>query len=326
MSGYNIEAVEKLTTIGQVVGTVNVTTYLTERTSGLKDFIDLARDLLGRGAPTLEGSEDITTLKTKLRRQKILPKPVLITVHGALVPHFLLRSGWWERQPETHRNRITWKDDLQAWLFTGFEQWGPSWDLNVEPRDGSDGVLVAQLGAGDEVESIPVVIPAPIARGVREHLCGLQRVLSASVTGLLCHRRHRERLAVPQRSRLDRLNQWDKNFDYCLLLDPEDRRHAVSRRHDAPDIYSGYLWQCVAPKAWVKDRNALINDVYFVWEHTDFTKPDAVNYNLDSLAHKVSRLEQRHGEVALLQKSSTLVPGEPTLSTEEFYRLIMGSA
>ena len=65
-----------------------------------------------------------------------------------------------------------------------------------------------------------------------------------------------------------------------------------------------------------------LDEVYLIWEHTDFTKPDAVAYNLDGLQHKADYLRRRHGNLILLQKSMPLVPGEPHCPTDQFYKLV----
>ncbi|MFZ5863141.1 MAG: hypothetical protein ACOYXR_09920 [Nitrospirota bacterium] len=72
----------------------------------------------------------------------------------------------------------------------------------------------------------------------------------------------------------------------------------------------------------MKEGAALeLNDVYFVWEHTNFADQDSVRYNLDSLEHKERylRTQHDHGEFVLLQKSSLLVHGSPIWSKQEFY-------
>jgi len=78
------------------------------------------------------------------------------------------------------------------------------------------------------------------------------------------------------------------------------------------------------PKAWYVEGNVpSINEVFFIWEHTDFSKPDAVAYNTDSLEKKAAYFKERYGELVLLQKSSDLVPGEePLFCTSEFYNKI----
>jgi hypothetical protein len=67
-----------------------------------------------------------------------------------------------------------------------------------------------------------------------------------------------------------------------------------------------------------------LNQVYFVWEHTNFAKQGAVAYNLESLEHKERYLRDKRGELVLVQKSSPLVPGEPEWSHEEIYNLLTG--
>jgi hypothetical protein len=88
-------------------------------------------------------------------------------------------------------------------------------------------------------------------------------------------------------------------------------------------VYSGYLWKCVAPKRYLKDKRVSLNDVWFIWEHTNFASPEAVSYNLDSLERKEDYVRRDHGELVLVQKSSFLVPGDPAWRAEEVYDLLL---
>ena len=106
-----------------------------------------------------------------------------------------------------------------------------------------------------------------------------------------------------------------------------DTRHRISILAEETGIYSGYLWKCVAPLSWMENsRDLHLNQAYFLWEHTNFARQEAVAYNLDSLAHKEEYLRARHGDLVLIQKSSPLVPGKPEWSHEEIYDLLSGKA
>jgi hypothetical protein len=84
-------------------------------------------------------------------------------------------------------------------------------------------------------------------------------------------------------------------------------------------IYSGYIWQCWTLKDKLqKDSNPSLKDAYFLWEHTDFTKRDAVDYNLESLERKAEYLEKRTGPLVMLQKSCSVVPGQPYYPQAKF--------
>lgn len=74
---------------------------------------------------TIRGTETIDDLRAKLLHKPIqLPKRVKIKVHGTLFPCALLSSGWWEKQKSAKVQHMKWRDGLQEWLFTGFDQWG----------------------------------------------------------------------------------------------------------------------------------------------------------------------------------------------------------
>jgi len=84
------------------------------------------------------------------------------------------------------------------------------------------------------------------------------------------------------------------------------------------------LWQCWGPKEWfVGMKTPRLNEVYFLWEHTDLTKPEALEYNLDSLNHKAEYLLKRNPDLILLQKSSSVVPGKPACPSGLFYHYML---
>jgi hypothetical protein len=78
------------------------------------------------------------------------------------------------------------------------------------------------------------------------------------------------------------------------------------------------------PKKNLADHKLTVADVYFIWEHTNFASPAAVAYNLDGLRSKEEYLERRCGELVLVQKSSTIVPGDPRWNPEDIYGLLLG--
>ncbi len=293
-----------------------VTAYLAGRISYVKDF---AKGLFLHKKLTFQGTEDIYDLRKKLIEKKVSKKPGFLAVEGTFFPCLLLYSGWWERQGKVKVPELVWQDNLQEWLFHGFEQWGPSWDISLSAKEAISPYIFAQLGAGDEVNSIPVIIPGEKAKAVRQNILGGQMVFEAEVKGLLYHRSH---LPKPL---FTSLGQWGKAFDYCILLNEDDEQHTISRRLDKTATFSAYLWQCWGPKQWLKDKKMpRLDEVYFVWEHTDFTKQDAIAYNLDSLQRKADYIQSKHGDLALLQKSTSIVPGEPLCPTELFYNFLLG--
>jgi hypothetical protein len=273
-----------------------------------------------RSRQGLENVGNVHDFRRKLLRQKPLDKPLLITVEGSYFPATLLSSGWWEREHEAKIPDFRWQDGLQEWLYRGFEEWAPSWDFNLAEEKSL--LHFGQIGAGDEAESLPVIIQGEKSTIVRENLAvGKKNVFQATVTGLLNHRS-----ALPA-DVLTSVNRYGKAFEYCILVSEVDKKHGISLGLDKrTSPYSGYLWQCWGPKEWlVGMKTPSLNEVYFLWEHTDFTKPDAVEYNLDSLNHKSEFLLKKHPNLALLQKSSSIVPGDPACPAKLFYEYILGS-
>lgn len=260
------------------------------------------------------GVHEVESLRSKLVRTRPIERPTLMTVVGTFFPCLLLFPAWWERLSRAERRDIAWRDDLQEWLFYGFEEWGPSWDLSLATGDGGQPDLFAQVGTVDELNSLPVIVTGEQARRLRQELLPAHPVFEAEITGVLTHRSHIQR--SEERTR------WGKAFDYALVV-REDERHAVRYRGTTP-TYSAYLWQCWVPDQWfVPDRPPRIDDVYFAWEHTDYTKDGALAYNLDGLRKKAEYLEHRHGPLTLLQKSSWLVEGTPVYPTARFRSFLL---
>lgn len=322
----------------QHVENLTIDVQMLERSAWAMDYVN--RNQLGhecriRWADITE-IRDVGTLREHLGKVEVLPEPKCVDIKGTLCPAQLLYTGWWERKEKESNVNIKWRDGLQEWLFKGFELWGPSWDVTRPTKDNPNPSLIAQLGDGDEVESLPVIIPPSLAAQVRnEFLVGeggeRKWVYEAKVKGLLCHRSHLSRpdlFADQKTTKTDLISlrewdaQWGEAFDYCILINETDENHST-KPHQRPriDLYSGYIWKCIMPKAWYQEgKIPAINDVFFIWEHTDFSKPDAVAYNMDSLDNKEQYFKERFGEQLLLQKSSDLVRGdEPLFSTSDFY-------
>lgn len=264
--------------------------------------------------PATSGIQQVDALFNKLESGEADKLAGDITAQGMFFPCILLSSGWWQKGGKTSKPSIAWRDPVQEWLFRGFDEWAPSLDISLHAQPDAGPYLFAQLGAGDEAQSLLVIIPGEKAKEVRGYVASEGLTFAAQVTGRLTNRQH-----LPPALR-QKLPRWGNAFDSCIQLDEDNKDHTViplSRALLTP--YSGYLWQCVAPKALVQGKQLPeLNEVYFVWEHTEFTQPDAVKYNLDSLLHKVEYLRSIHGDLVLLQKSSALVPGEPLYSSGVF--------
>ena len=270
--------------------------------------------------------EHISELRVKLLQERHeLQSPKSLTVTGTLFPCALLSSGWWERNAKASTRQPKWRDGVQEWLFTGFDLWGPSWDFTWDlenwEKKRERRYFIAQLGDGDEANSLPVLIPGEKARRLQEYFRdqnwgGMQ----AAVTGLLGGRRHFASDIDP-----GALELFGGLLDYCLWLDADNDAHYVEPLVEETRVYSGYLWKCLAPKAWLEDgRKPCVNDVYFVWEHTNFANADAVAYALEAVELKERYLARHHGELILVQKSSALVPGKEHWPNEEIYALLLG--
>ncbi|HJU40861.1 MAG TPA: hypothetical protein VJ724_14920 [Tahibacter sp.] len=306
-------------------------------TAGRDFVISLGPYLEGRATPhrawvrrpgepwdsTIRGKETISDLRAKLLYGEApLAQPTRLTVVGTLFPSALLSSGWWERAAETKIRRIKWRDGVQEWLFHGFHQWGPSWDFtwNIDQWDvhRHRPYFIAQIGDGDEANSLPVLIPRDKAVSVRD---GFERWggVQAEVTGLLGRRQHFEAQTGGVA-----LELFGGLLDYCLWLNADDRTHAVEPLVDDAEVYSGYLWKCIAPNEVPDKRGVCLNDVYFVWEHANLVDDDAVKYALDALDNKQRYLERRLGTMRLIQKSCAIVPGEEVMSDQDIYAILLG--
>ncbi|HKO89382.1 MAG TPA: hypothetical protein VJU83_12815 [Burkholderiales bacterium] len=273
---------------------------------------------------------EIDDLRTRLLEVG-LEEPIRVTARGTLFPSALLTSGWWEKQSQRAGKNVIWHDKVQAWLFHGFEVWGPSWDFTFDLENWKTHpdrpYFVAQLGEGDEANSIPIFVPREKAKRIVEHIAEEREEggwfgFEAKVTGLLSHRRDFH-ARVPGME----LEMFGGLLDYCIWLDEADPRHCIEPLHQNTEIYSGYLWKCVMPKTFLRaDGQPRLQDAYFLWEHTNFANLDAVAYNLDSLEAKERYLEQRRGELILVQKSSELVPGKPNWSSKAVYQALLARA
>jgi hypothetical protein len=271
---------------------------------------------LARGPRPVGVEDHISELLARLKKGPVLDSPELITVRGVFYPAVLMTPGIWDRpDPGEGTAEIQWRTPLQDWLFSGFEEWAPSWDLNT-PDGHTDRPLFGQLGHEDEAFSLLVLVTGPGAGLLREKLLGAaEMVCNVELRCWLIHRSHAGAM-VPRRMRT-----WGKTFDYCLLVDLT-QGHRIER-YDADEPYSGYLWECVAPKEWLGGKGVPeLVDSFFVWEHTDFASPQARDYGLDALAHKHAYIEERFGELELIQKSAPIVPGKSLLATESFYAVV----
>jgi hypothetical protein len=213
---------------------------------------------------------------------------------------------------------MTWRNPLQAWLFKGFDLWAPSWDIcwgAVDPTDESKQYYIAQLTSGDEADSLPVIIGRERALRLNSEFLNGWGGFEATIVGTLGKRSDfSDKLPANERRTEE---------DFYISIEDDNRAHGVIRLTNAStELYSGYLWKVLAPEEWYNNNPLLsLDQVYFVWEHTNFAAKEALDYNLESLAHKEELIAKYHpgGKLVLLQKSHAIVPGEPTWPIERFY-------
>jgi TIR domain len=322
--GTLLQSVRQLTGRRSRTKGANVSPYLISR--GPAAHRDYTGHPQGPWDPAITGTETIENLRLKLTRGGVeLEKPLPIKVQGTLYPCALLSSGWWERRAAAKTRQIKWRDGLQEWLFHGFEEWGPSWDFTWDfdnwAHSSKRPYFIAQLGDGDEANSIPVLLPATKAKRLQEVFERTWGGMEAEISGVLGHRKHFAQYVNPQA-----LELFGGLLDYCLWLDDDNKEHKISPRTKHTDVYSGYLWKCVAPKELLHGRTPCLNDVYFIWEHVNFADRDALAYCLEALNNKEEHVRKRYGELMLVQKSSALVPGTPALAADTIYGLLLGKA
>ena len=272
---------------------------------------------------TIRSTETVEDLRAKLfDAPGRLAGPIEISVEGALFPCALLSSGWWEKRKETKAREFLWRDGLQEWLFHGFDLWGPSWDFtwDFEVGERQRPYAIAQIGDGDEANSLPMLLPRNKARRLKEVLGGEWGGTQATVRGVLGTRSHFEKHVDP-----GILSLFGGLLDYCLWLDEDNSGHTISiPRGQRTSVYSGYIWKCVAPKQLLLENTPVLSDVYFLWEHTNWNSKDFISFSLEALENKEEQIRRRWGEVVLLQKSSPLVPGTPRLSKDTVYDMLLG--
>jgi hypothetical protein len=282
------------------------------------DHFDVVEAAVARPAGTGERREaDIRSLRHALeQREAVSPEPEEYVVRGVFYPAVLLSSGVWERD-EVDAHAIDWPHELQRWLFSGFIKWAPSLDLNTTSSAGRERPFLGQIGYEDEAFSLLVVVTGEGAAETRERLLGEDEMAcNVELAGTLMHSSH----ANPE---IDVGSQpWGKTFEYCLRVELGRDGHHL-KRTDEQEEYSGYLWECVAPRARLRVGAApAVRDVFFLWEHTDLSSTAAREYAVASLQHKRAYVEKLAGELVLVQKSSPKLPGEPLMDADEFFAIV----
>ncbi len=270
------------------------------------------------------GVETIENVRAKLLRGVTLEHPVQITVKGALFPCALLTSGWWDRGFNMGVKKVQWRNKVQEWLFHGFDLWGPSWDFTWDIDNWEESrtrnCFIAQLGDGDEANSLSVLIPNSKAQRLRESLQQWGGIVEAEITCLLGHRKH-----FKEHFDSNLMELFGGLLDYCLWINEEDKAHKIKvKKRQLTDVYSGYLWKCLAAKQRLINDRPKLEDVYFVWEHTNLSSPDAVAYGLEALEQKEAYIKRKfEDDLVLVQKSSSLVPGTPLWKPQDVYAMLL---
>ncbi len=304
--------------------TVSTQGYLVNR--GIEiyhDFLVKLKRSTTRDPEKVEISKLRNTLLREVESGLQMVQPVPLSVSGTLFPCALIRPGWWEKPGGPKISNIKFPDPLQDWLYHGFDLWGPSWDYSwmLDTDDNKIRIdrpyFIAQLGGGDEADSLPVFIPFSIARKLRQEFQEGWGGFEATVTGVLGHRSHFGELGR-QYEHVGGL------LDFCLVLREDETTHKVTRSPEDTRLYSGYLWKCLAPRKWVGDIHKVkLNQVFFLFEHVNFAESEAVKFGLDSLDFKENRIRGKHGDLITVQKVSSLVPGDCEWSPQDVYNLLI---
>lgn len=252
-----------------------------------------------------------------------LRDPFELSVSGTLFPSARLAAGWWQNGLTLSAAKPQWRDPLQEWLFDIFNHWGPSWDFSWQGQREigialENRYFLAQIGYGDEVDSLPVLLPNRIARHLWERFAANYGPIEVEIRGLLGHRRHFER-HVDQKA----LKAFGGLMDYCLWLDADNEDHQVLIKTDQTEIFTGYIWKCMTPSTLLTERVPRLNDVWFLWEHVNLANEASLSAGLEYLSQKERMIEERFGSFSLVHKSSALVPGEPLLGVDAVYDMFI---
>jgi len=294
--------------------------YFEEKLGHIKDFLVEPPEPVD---PSPQHKGTVIELRDALKKREKLEEPQLIKVKGTLFPAALLTAGWWERVRSEGLVDIKWRNTLQRWLFEGFDAWAPSWEISWDFEglgQRAKPYYVAQLTAGDEADSLAVILPPRLAREWRDKFRRTWGGLEVEVTGILGHR------AQAQKELAAGEVLPGQASEYCIWLKDDEAKHDIQEFEKDTVLYSGYIWKCLIPRRWMEEGDLVgLSQVYIAWEHTNFAARDAVRYNMAALRHKESLIHTKHrkdGGLILLQKSHWLVPGEPVWPIEDFYNLL----
>lgn len=305
--------------------TDNLHVWLDDAVSHSHDYIVQADNKSTSTGRYFEKLEAIDLLN-KIKEKNINEVNLDFHVEGTLFPTLLLCPGWWDRK--TNRDYTTNLDDcndIQKWLFTGFEQWAPSWEVSLEMEKPW---LLAQLAGQDEAESIALIIDKYHAENIRKSFYNKKSPLKVEVTGSLFHRRD-----LPVDMLLDNNEISTMVNDYCIVVRQENKNHNIKTLEESR-FYTGYLWQCCIPEKIYENKKSpdgtiypKISDVYMIWEHTQYGSKEAVEYNLHGLNEKKVFIEKYISDKLIVIQNSSIIVGndEKILPKEMFFSSISKS-
>ncbi len=308
--------------------------YLTERSEAHTDYLNSPK--LPQKLEIIGDFEPLDVLRRKLLSNNDFSGPKEITVEGVLYPAALLTSGWWEKKRDKEKEKaeypLVWRDSVQEWLFSGFDLWAPSWDFtwDIETwgKVSQKRFAIAQIGGGDEADSLPVFIPFSRIPKFRELLDAHNGIMMVQLRAILASRADFCLQTCAQNkahcTACGRIKMFGGLLDFCLWIDENNADHGIKSCKDA-EFYSGYLWKCVSPEQWHTggQKTISLDQTIFIWEHTNFAKPDAIKYNLEFLEKKEEHFKAKFGNLIYVQKSSPLVPGTPAMAAREVYDLLL---
>ncbi len=263
----------------------------------------------------------VTDLLANIANNKIGTEHMDISIEGTFFPALLLFPGWWNRTTNVEQIDFSEWGGLQRFLYSGFETWGPSWELSLEDNKPW---LIGQLAGTDEADSILVIVDAFNATEMREKFRETKLPAYVKVVGTLYHRKH-----LPSDIILSECGNEIASAvtDYCIVIRKENKHHQLKWEHFC-DYYTGYLWQCWIPEKKLEEinqvRDPMLQEVFFCWEHTNYGAADALRYNLHGLEQKKLYIQREiKDKLVLLQKSSIVVGDEqPVLDKDTFYKAL----
>ena len=229
--------------------------------------------------------------------------------------------------------------DFEQWLaavaLPRFRSMGPvlgrDGRLRLNSKSERQPYFIAQLGDGDEANSIPVLLPASKARqipGCNSHAPGWGG-MEAKATCLLGHQQSlreafRTRLLSKLFGGLARL--------LSLFIGEDDKDHYIEPQagdentRSIPAIFGSASHR---RRFTAAERRACINDVYFIWEHVNLRQhSEAIAYTTRSDGAQ-GRADQKANQKRSDPDSQILVPSyleRRNYSPDTIYRILISKS